>query len=362
MSHSVLKVGIIGASPGRSWADLSHVPALKQLDGLTLAAVATSSEESARAASDAYGIPAYADTETLINSEDVDIVSICVRVPKHKDLVLAALAAGKHVYCEWPLGVTTAEAEELRQAAEKTSVHAVIGLQGRMSLAARQARTLIELGRLGRLLTAHVFSPTGAFGPETSASNAYLNDPANGATLTTILGGHTMALATSLLGEVVSVDALAETQFAEVRLTDKEGSISRHTLDNLSVLTRHESGCVLTAEIAGYRPDKLVFSLEVVGTEGKLELTSGSAVGFQADRLTLHTDLPLIDVSRPVPEAVSAALPEMAVNVAEVYAQMAEDIHHGTHLAPGFSDAVRLTRLITAVTEAAETGMRQKFA
>ena len=362
MSQSVLKIGIIGASPGRSWADLSHVPALKQLEGLTLAAVATSSEETARLASDAYGIPAYADAQTLINSDDIDIVTICVRVPKHKDLVLAALAAGKHVYCEWPLGVTTAEAEELRQAAEKTNVHAVIGLQGRMSLAVRQARALIEAGRLGRLLTAHVFSPSGAFGAETSASNAYLNDPASGATMTTILGGHTMALATSLLGEAVSVDALADIQFAEVRLTDKEGTIPRLTPDNLSVLTRHQSGCVLTAEIAGYRPDKPFFSLEVVGAEGKLELTSGSAVGFQADRLTLHMDLPLIDVPRPVPEAVSAALTETAVNVAEVYAQMAEDIRSGTHFAPGFSDAVRLTRLITAVTEAAERGMRQKLA
>ena len=49
----------------------------------------------------------------LITASDIDIVSVCVRVPYHRDLVLAALAADKHVYCEWPLGRDRGQAAEM---------------------------------------------------------------------------------------------------------------------------------------------------------------------------------------------------------------------------------------------------------
>ena len=100
-----LRVGVIGANPNRSWAKDSHIPALRSLENVQLAAVATTSRASAEAAAVAFGVrAAYDDPLALITASGIDIVSVCVRVPYHRDLVLAALAADKHVYCEWPLG------------------------------------------------------------------------------------------------------------------------------------------------------------------------------------------------------------------------------------------------------------------
>jgi hypothetical protein len=63
----------------------------------------------------------------MVRSDEVDIISICVKVPEHRDILLAALAAGKHIYCEWPLGRNIQEAEELATTAERAGVHVTIG-------------------------------------------------------------------------------------------------------------------------------------------------------------------------------------------------------------------------------------------
>src|ERR1700675_1358733 len=94
----------------------------------------------------------------MVRSDEVDIISICVKVPEHRDILLAALAAGKHIYCEWPLGRNIQEAEELASTAERAGVHVTIGLQARLSPAARRARQLVQDGAIGRPLSARILS------------------------------------------------------------------------------------------------------------------------------------------------------------------------------------------------------------
>ena len=73
-----LRVGVIGANPNRSWAKDSHIPALRSLENVQLAAVATTSRASADAAAAAFGVrAAYDDPRALITASDIDIVSVC---------------------------------------------------------------------------------------------------------------------------------------------------------------------------------------------------------------------------------------------------------------------------------------------
>ena len=127
-------VGIIGASAGRGWAKIAHVPAVQGLANLELAAVASGSQSKADGAAKAFGAKrGYADGKDLVKDPAVDIVTIAVKVPDHRELVLAALEAGKHIYCEWPLGRNVAETEELAAAAQAAGLHAMIGLQTRLN-------------------------------------------------------------------------------------------------------------------------------------------------------------------------------------------------------------------------------------
>src|SRR6266568_9656965 len=111
------RVGIVGADNKASWAKVSHVPAINGFPGLKLAAVATRNEQSAREAAEAFGADSwFSDPFAMIRDDQIDVITIAVNVPAHRDLVLAALDAGKAVYCEAPLGRTVPETEEMASA------------------------------------------------------------------------------------------------------------------------------------------------------------------------------------------------------------------------------------------------------
>ena len=117
--------------------------------------MATRREESARKAAELFGAERwYADPYELINDPSIDLVTVAVKVPAHREFVLAALAAGKAVYSESPLGVSVEQAEEMAAAAG--SLHTAIGLQGSLNPSVRRAADIIAQGQLGRLLSARV--------------------------------------------------------------------------------------------------------------------------------------------------------------------------------------------------------------
>src|SRR5207248_9268723 len=95
-----IRVGTIGAIPDRGWAAQAHIPALKSLpDDFEITALSTSRRESADAASKRFGVPnAFDNHQDLVNSADVDVVAITVKVPYHLELATSALGAGKAVY------------------------------------------------------------------------------------------------------------------------------------------------------------------------------------------------------------------------------------------------------------------------
>ena len=127
-------MGVIGASPLRpGWAVTAHLPALAALPDYELRAVATSTEASARAAAEAYGVPGHADPAALIARRDVDLVVVTVKLPHHHRLVGEALAAGKLVMCEWPLGVDAGQTADLAARAAGAGLGTLIGLQARMA-------------------------------------------------------------------------------------------------------------------------------------------------------------------------------------------------------------------------------------
>jgi predicted dehydrogenase len=88
--QDLLLVGIVGANSERGWGKEAHVPALQKLPGLNFAAVATRSQKSARAAAEAFGTEYwYDDAFALVRNDEIDVVSICVKVPEHRKILLA---------------------------------------------------------------------------------------------------------------------------------------------------------------------------------------------------------------------------------------------------------------------------------
>lgn len=356
MNQEDIRVGIVGASAKTSWAKVSHVPAINDLPGLKLAAVATSNEQSAREAAEAFGADRwFSDPFAMIHDERIDVVTISVKVPEHRHLVLAALEAGKAVYCEAPLGCNVAETEEM--AAAVGSLHTAIGLQGRLNPTVRRAAQLLSSGKIGKPYNARVVSTTVGFGPELPSSHDYFNKKSSGANLLTVTSGHTLDVVEAVLGQIAEVDARTEIQWPSVKLTDVSQESVRETADQIDILGKTCSGVVFTANIhGGVAPDDARFSFEIRGSDGWLSLTNSHPYGFQAGDLTLTSNIPF---EKPQGEVISGGFMGAAINVGEVYAHLIRDLRAGTYSTPGFGHAFHNARLIESVRRAAERGERQ---
>lgn len=350
-----IRVGIVGANTARGWARDAHVPALDRLrDRFALAAVSARTRVIAEQAAAAFGAArAFDDSLALARDPDVDLVVVAVKVPEHRAVVLAALAAGKHVYCEWPLGRDVAEAEQMARAVPPGR-HAVIGLQALSAPAVLQAACLVRDGVIGRPKRLRVVSPTAGWGATMLPVHAYTEDRDNGATLSSIAGGHTLAAIESIVGAYAEVDARASVVRERIEVHGTATSVTRTSPDNLVVVGLHENGCVSTLEVVGgsfTRP--LAFELE--GERGSIRLSGGDVGGLQAGVLRLDCDVP----HDPAPPPGVGGLDGPPANVAELYLRLAGDLRSGLHTLPDFEHAVRLSRLLHRIEQAAATGRRQ---
>ncbi|KAI7249399.1 hypothetical protein KC345_g11746, partial [Hortaea werneckii] len=91
------------------------------------------------------------DWRELIARSDIDLIDINAPSNAHKEIALAAAAAGKHIFCEKPLALNLADSRDMLQAAEDAGIIHMIGFNYRFSPAVRLAKRLIESGRLGTI-------------------------------------------------------------------------------------------------------------------------------------------------------------------------------------------------------------------
>ncbi|MCK7624327.1 Gfo/Idh/MocA family oxidoreductase [Streptomyces sp. RS10V-4] len=365
-----LRVGVIGANPDRGWAARAHIPALAALPDYALTAVATSRPESARAAARAFGAAhAFTDAGRLAAHPEVDLVVVTVKVPAHAELVGAALAAGKHVYCEWPLARTTEEAATLAAAAERAGVHHALGLQARYAPAVSYARELVAAGRLGRITSATVHAARGkGAGPALPAWAAYTLDRASGAGTLEVAGGHTLDTLEYVLGGITDLSAALSVQRPAYTVAETGGTVPVTSPDHLLLHATLTSGAVVSAHIHDGKVTGAGTRLEISGTEGDLALVSpaaGGPAGIQIDGLRLlGTDAPggaFRELTVPPGHRSATALPPDAegFNVAQLYARLARDLRTGTRTVPDFTTGLRLHRLLDAIRRSAATGTRQ---
>ncbi|MDG2001801.1 MAG: Gfo/Idh/MocA family oxidoreductase [Novosphingobium sp.] len=346
-----LRIGIAGANAERAWAKDAHVPALAAIDGLTIHAVSARSQGLADAAAAVFGAArAYGDTLEMVRDPDIDIIAVTCKVPEHRAIVLAALEAGKHLYCEWPLGRDFAEAEEMAEAAQRAGVHAAVGLQGANALAIRHAGKLVREGAIGRLLNLRVISPTGGWGPVAPPFYAYLQDKRNGATLATIGGGHTLAAVEAVVGPYRQLAARNTILRDRVPIAGSDEVVERTCPDHMMIIGEHEGGCVSSVEIIGGEIAPLRFELR--GTEGMLTINGDHPGGYQCGELVVSTTAE----TEPQPAPAYPDLSGAAINVAQVYAQLEADIRTGTRTVPNFDTALRLTKLLDTIDAASDQG------
>ncbi|MET7439588.1 Gfo/Idh/MocA family protein [Streptomyces sp. NPDC005496] len=352
---STIGVGIIGGSQG-GWASISHIPALKALPDYELRAVSTSRRESAQAAAQEFGVQgAYDNHADLLAHPGVDVVVVAVKVPYHRELITAAIEAGKTVYAEWPLALNLTEADELTRRAEAAGVRTVIGLQGRYHPELRYARRLIEEGRIGRVIGTTMVASGMVWGPQTTKNHTYWFDNSQGATPLTAAALHAVDALNVTLGEFEHLSSNLVLGRREVAVSDDGGRVIPVTTpDQISLIGTLEGGAAASVFYRGGASRGDNFRWEINGTDGDIVVTApwGNLqvtdltveAGFGEDATVAPLEIPA-EYTSDIPPGLAGP----SRNVAALYTKLARDLRDGTHTVPDFTYALRRHRFLDAV-------------
>ncbi len=358
-----IRVGIVGANPDRGWATRAHIPALQGLPDFRITAVGTTRSETAEEAARRFGVEhAHTDPRELAENPEVDLVAVTVKAPAHAAVIRPALAAGKHVYCEWPLTGHLAGAQELAGLAATAGVHHAVGLQARYAPAIVRARRLISEGYVGQVISATVHAARGLrAGGTVPGWAAYTLDDRNGAGMLGIGGGHTLDAVEYLVGEFADLSARLAIRHPQARVAETGALVESTGPDHLLLDAVTREDALVSVHLHDAKVTDARTRIEISGTAGDLAVVSEyGGGGVQMSELRLlgardgssWTEIPGEDPLSATTFDVEAG------NVARVYAALAQDIRTGTREVPDFAHGVHTHELLDAVRRSADTGTR----
>ncbi len=146
---TTIRVGIIGCG---GIANGKHMPSLRQIPGVQMVAFCDIVLERAEAARAKYGTPdaqVYEDYRKLLEDKSIDVVHVCTPNRSHSFITVDALDAGKHVMCEKPMAINSAEAQKMLDAAKRNGKKLTIGYQSRQRADSQYLKNECLAGTLG---------------------------------------------------------------------------------------------------------------------------------------------------------------------------------------------------------------------
>ena len=278
VSKKSLGIGIIGTGfmgKAHAFAYRSALAAFPEIPVPVLRIIADVNAESAAKAAHQYGFEkSTGHWRDLINDPSIDVVSITTPNTLHKEMALAAIAAGKHVHCEKPLSPTLKDSEEMMQAAEAKGVVTQVGFNYIKNPMVKIARDMIAAGELGEITGFRgIHAEDYMHDPATSWT--WRIDPSGGPGVIADLGSHIIGMARFLLGPIVVVNANVETVIKQRPRTRGGNDMVPVLVDDIArMLVRFEKGFGGSIEANWVKTGRnMQLSFEIEGSKGALAFT-----------------------------------------------------------------------------------------
>ncbi|WP_149142145.1 Gfo/Idh/MocA family protein [Gemmobacter caeruleus] len=322
--------------------------------------------EKARDMAAQFGFAAATDDwRALVNDPGVDVVSITTPNGLHHPMAMAAIAAGKHVWCEKPMALTLAQAEEMAAAARERGVVTMVGYNYLRNPAFTHAQRLIASGAIGRVVQFRGWVDEDyQADPDLPWSwRAKLAEAGLGALGD--IGSHLVSMAQGLMGPIASLLADMQTIHETRPLPDGSGRGVVENEDAAAVLLRFASGAqgsMVISRAAWGRKSRLGF--EVHGTQGMIVYDQERMNELQLyrndgpkDRQGFQTIL-TGPAHPPYGEFCPAPGHQLGFNDLKVIecAALLRAIAGLEAAHPNFDDALRIERVIHAVADSARSG------
>ena len=340
-----------------------------KLPEIVLEAVCTSSPETADRAATAGGFRrGFSDLEELLQQEEVDVVDCCLPNFLHKEALIRAFEAGKHVYCEKPLAVNSEEARQITAAAAEHGVQVGMTFNYRFVPALMRAKQLIDEGRLGGIYSFHAeYLHTGYQDPDRPMSWRMRKNLSGGGALVD-LGSHVIDLMRHLLGEFAAVRGTLRT-FIDQRPAGKNSKDKETvTVDDAAWLeVRMREGGIGTIEVSRFATGALDdLNIEIYGEKAAMMFRlmdanwlywydaarPGGSMGGERGWTRLETVQHYPGATLPPPRSIVGWTRTHAENQ---YAFL-EAFSRGETAHPGAVDGLRCQLIMDAAYRSAETG------
>lgn len=272
-----LRIGLVGAGfMGRSHALAWRMaPAVFDLPVRPeVVVLADRTEELAAQAARQLGIPrATGDWRDVIRDPEIDLVDITTPNALHKEMALAAIEAGKAVYCEKPLAPTATDARDLAEAAENAGLPTFVGFNYLRNPMTRLARDLVSSGEIGEPWNFRGIHAED-YMSDPGVPWSWRLDPAGGAGAVADLGSHIIAMARFVVGPIEELVADIDTVIPERAIT-RGGAPARpvEVDDQARALVRFANGAAGTIEASWVSTGrKMHLAFELTGSKGSIVL------------------------------------------------------------------------------------------
>jgi len=270
-----LRIGLVGTGfMGKTHAfGFAAAPRVFDLPyEIVLHSVADRSDELAAAAARRLGFARSSnDWKRLIADPEIDVIDITTPNALHKEIAIAAIAAGKHVYCEKPLAPRASDAREMADAAEAAGLKTQVGFNYLCNPMLALARELIASGELGEIRTYRGIHAED-YMRDAASPFTFRHDAAGGGALADI-GSHALATAEYLLGSITRLMGDCVTVYD--RRPDGHGGFRAVEVDDVGRaflrFANGASGSIESSWIATGR--KMQHDFEIYGTKGALLFT-----------------------------------------------------------------------------------------
>ncbi len=277
MSTRKFRVGIIG---GGGIAQAVHIPGWRNLPEAEIVGIADVSEATAKKAAEAAGgAQVFTDYRELLKL-DLDAVDICTPNKIHTPAALAALTAGKHVLCEKPLAVSTAEVRQIGQLADKKKLNLMTAQHQRFTAPGRAVKAWVDGGNLGEVYHARVRAMRRAWLPP---APGFIDAKLAGGGPCMDIGVHALDLCLWLMGfpKPVRVSGTSKTNFAKGHDMPNrwgEWDRARYSVEDFAAGFVHfDNGATLVLEAAwmGHQKDDEELLAQLFGRKGGVSWPSG---------------------------------------------------------------------------------------